>query len=106
MTTKQLKTMPITRLQALHAKAGAMLKARQNQIAAAKKKVLSIAKQLGMTARELGELASRRGPDKKPRKSPSRKTEVEAKPAKAKRSWTRRAGKENGADGEQHATRH
>lgn len=87
MTTKQIRTMPLTKLQALHAKIAAIIKAKRAQASTAKKKVAALAKQLGMTTKELGEFASRRGPDKAPRK----------KAAKAKRRWTRRAPVENGA---------
>ena len=68
MTTKQIKSMPLSSLQALHARIGAMIKARKAQASSVKKKVAALAKQLGMTTRELGEYASRRGPDKAPRK--------------------------------------
>jgi hypothetical protein len=67
--------------------------------------VAALAKQLGMTTRELGEFASRRGPDRAPRKPRKvKEAAAEAKPAKAGR-WARRRDKDNGVAGE-HATRH
>lgn len=96
MTTKQIRSMPLTKLQALQAKIAAIIKARKAQASNAKKKVAALAKQLGMTTRELGEFASRRGPDRAPRKS--------RKEAKAKRRW-RRPQVDNGAAGE-HVTKH
>lgn len=69
-TKKQLKSTSLKDLLALHRTVGVVIKAKQAQLKKARERILALAAQVGMPARELLKMARRgRGPDKAPRKA-------------------------------------
>ena len=87
MKTKELRSRPLKELLELQRRVSAAIKTKQAQMKKARERLVSLANMLGVSARELASLVSKRGPDKAPRKARVKVGRMHVNPKAPEQTW-------------------